>query len=107
MVSFYGYTEETFPFFLKKNDSIKSDIENQYLIMSISEYKKSLYCKLIEACNDFELIGKNMLYASSNSCMFLQPNKEGEIGVRLPIELEEEFKGKYNAAIFTSYRANR
>ena len=105
MELFYGYTEKTFHIFLKKNDSIKLDVGNQHLIMAIPKDKINLYSKLIEACNGFELKGKNMLYTSSNGYMFSQLNKAGEIGIRLPKDLQEEFKGKYNATKFTSYGA--
>jgi len=64
-----------------------------------------VYQKIIDACPNFEMKGKNNLYTSDNGYMFSQVNKTGEIGLRLSKEDGLAFVEKYNASPFLSYGA--
>lgn len=66
---------------------------------------KIAYQKLIDACPEIELKGKNMLYTSSNGYMFSQLNKAGEIGIRLSKKDINLFSEKYEVLPFLSYGA--
>ena len=67
--------------------------------------KRELYAQLVATSSKFELKGKNMLYTSANGYMFSMINKDNEIGIRLPKELQTEFREKYDADEFRSHGA--
>ena len=66
---------------------------------------RELYAMLVATSSKFELKGKNMLYTSANGYMFSMINKENEIGIRLPKDLQAEFREKYDAHEFHSHGA--
>ena len=67
--------------------------------------KRSIYDLLVAKCTDFERKGKTMPYTSANGYMFSQLNKAGQIGIRLPKELQQAFLERYDSGPFLSYGA--
>ncbi|MEZ4906298.1 MAG: hypothetical protein R2771_01320 [Saprospiraceae bacterium] len=67
--------------------------------------KIETYKLLVSQCREFELKGKNMLYTSANGYMFSQINKEGELGIRFPKDIQEKYMQEFNTSNFTSYGA--
>ena len=72
--------------------------------MEYSE-KRAIYDALVAKCKDFERKGKTMPYTSANGYMFSQLNKAGQIGIRLPKVLQQEFVERYDSGPFLSYGA--
>ncbi len=66
----------------------------------------TVYDELVAKSENFERKGKTVPYTSANGYMFSMVNKEGEIGMRLPKALQEEFKEKYSTTGFKSHGAN-
>ena len=64
-----------------------------------------IYDDLVSKCPDFERKGKTVPYTSANGYMFSLLNKDAELGIRLPKEMQAEFKEKYNATEFKSHGA--
>ena len=73
--------------------------------MASYEDKLALYDALVRSCKGIERKGKTMPYTSSNGYMFSLFNKSGELGIRLPKDVQEQFKLDFNTGIFMSYGA--
>ena len=58
-----------------------------------------LYDKLIESASGIERKGKTMPYTSVNGHMFSFLDKNGEMGLRLPQPVRDEFIKKYNTKL--------
>ncbi len=71
------------------------------------DYQEKLNCydTLVNACEGFERKGKSMPYTSANGYMFSQLNKAGELGIRLPKDLQQKFMEQFNSGPFYSYGA--
>ncbi|OUR91843.1 hypothetical protein A9Q87_08555 [Flavobacteriales bacterium 34_180_T64] len=63
------------------------------------------YDGLIDQCPNFECKGKKMIYTSANGYMFSLLNKVGEIGIRLPKTIGQQFMKDYNTGPYKSYGA--
>jgi len=67
--------------------------------------KTELYDKLVAKCPRFERKGKNNPYTSANGYMFSQLNKDGELGIRFPKEVQEKYIKELDTDYFKSYGA--
>lgn len=65
----------------------------------------AFFDKLVDQCPDFERKGKKMIYTSANGYMFALLNKAGEIGIRLPKEVGQQFKETYGTGDYKSHGA--
>ncbi|WP_411031548.1 hypothetical protein [Spongiimicrobium sp. 3-5] len=63
------------------------------------------YDKIIALNPGFERKGKTMPYTSANGHMFSQLNKAGELGIRLPKDVRQQFLNDYDSGPFMSYGA--
>lgn len=63
------------------------------------------YEAFIATVPEIERKGKTVPYTSANGYMFTLLNKEGEIGIRLSKEQQEQFKNLYDATIYKSHGA--
>ena len=73
--------------------------------MTVLKDKLALYDALIDACDSMERKGKTMFYTSANGYMFSLLNKAGEVGIRLPKDVQAQFKLDFNTGIYMSYGA--
>jgi hypothetical protein len=69
------------------------------------EEKLKLYDELVDLCPGIERKGKKMVFTSDNGYMFSLLNKDGEFGIRLSKEEQEEFKSKFESGPFKSHGA--
>jgi hypothetical protein len=65
--------------------------------------KLLFYRKLVETIPEIELKGANVPYTSYNGHMFSYLEKDGSMGIRLPMEPREDFIKKYQTTLFESY----
>lgn len=65
----------------------------------------ALYDAIIAKSSKFERLGKTMPYTAANTYMFSLVNKDGQIGIRLPKEMQEEFREKHQDGPYKSYGA--
>lgn len=65
----------------------------------------AFYDEIIAANPKFERLGKTMPYTGANTYMFSLLNKDGQIGIRLPDDLQAEFHAKYTDEPYRSYGA--
>lgn len=56
------------------------------------------YDKLVATNDKFDRLGKTMPYTSANGYMFSLLNKDGELGIRLPKERQQEFIEKHKGS---------
>ena len=70
-------------------------------------YKEKLAIddKIVAATPGVERKGKTMPYTSSNGYMFSLFNKDGEIGIRLPKDRQQQMKQEHGCDIFKSHGA--
>lgn len=66
---------------------------------------QEVYDALVAQVDEIERKGKTVPYTSANGYMFSLLNKEGEIGIRLSKESQQQFKEKHDADIFHSHGA--
>ncbi len=64
-----------------------------------------IYDAIVAQHPDIQRKGKTVPYTSANGYMFSLVNKEGQLGFRLPKEVQENFKKEYNSTIFKSHGA--
>ena len=69
------------------------------------EKQLEFYDSIVAQCPDFERKGKKMIYTSANGYMFSLLNKAGEIGIRLPKEVGQQFMKDHNTGIYKSHGA--
>ena len=67
--------------------------------------KLEIYDKLIAKCPRFERKGKTMPYTSANGYMFSLLNKEGDIGIRFSIQVQEKYIKELDTTLYRSYGA--
>ena len=72
--------------------------------MAAFEETLAIYDRACAAAG-IERKGKNLVYTSANGHMFSQMNKDGELGVRLPKDLQAAFEESHDAGPFKSYGA--
>lgn len=65
--------------------------------------KLTFYDSLIAQNPNFERKGKTVPYTSANGYMFSILNKDGEIGIRLPKKMGEEFMKEHQTTRFKSH----
>lgn len=58
----------------------------------------AFYDKLVAKTDKFERLGKTMPYTSANGYMFSLLNKDGELGMRLSKERQQEFINKHEGS---------
>ncbi len=71
----------------------------------VPQEKVDLYKKLLATHPEIEMKGANMLYTSQNGHMFSTFNKQGQFGLRLSKEHQQEFMDTYDTTVFKSYGA--
>ena len=69
------------------------------------EDQLEFFDSLIEQCPNFERKGKKMIYTSANGYMFSLLNKAGEIGIRLPKDVGQQFMKDHHTGPYKSYGA--
>lgn len=69
------------------------------------EEKLALYDQLVAKCSRFERKGKTVPYTSANGHMFSLLNKDGELGFRFSIQVQEKYIEEFGTTIFKSYGA--
>ena len=69
------------------------------------EEQLKFYDSLIDQCPNFKRKGKKMIYTSANGYMFSLLNKAGEIGIRLPKDVGQQFMKDHQSGIYKSYGA--
>lgn len=67
--------------------------------------KLQIFDNLVDKCPRFERKGKSMIYTSANGYMFSILNKAGEIGIRFPKDVQEQYIKQFQSSIFKSYGA--
>ena len=67
--------------------------------------KLALYDELVAKCPRFERKGKTVPYTSANGYMFSLLNKEGELGIRFPKQVQEKYIQEFGRTIFKSHGA--
>lgn len=71
----------------------------------MKDKKIELYDRLVSKCPRFERKGKINPYTSANGRMFSLLNKDGELGIRFPKEVQEKYMKKLDTGYFKSYGA--
>ena len=69
------------------------------------EQKLELYDQLIDKCPRFERKGKTVPYTSANGHMFSLLNKAGEVGMRFPKPVQEQYIEEFGSSKFRSHGA--
>ena len=69
------------------------------------EKKLELYDEAVEKCPRFDRKGKTMPYTSANGHMFSLLNKAGELGVRFPKDIQQQYIEDLATTTFVSYGA--
>ena len=69
------------------------------------EEKFNIYDALVSKCQRFERKGKDVPSTTANGRMFSMLNKDGEIGIRFPKEVQEKYMKAFNTTIYRSYNS--
>ena len=69
------------------------------------EERLKFYDKLVAGNDKFQRKGKTVPYTSANGYMFSFINKEGDLGIRLPKAVGQQFMETHQATIFKSHGA--
>jgi hypothetical protein len=67
--------------------------------------KLALYDELVAKCPRFDRKGKTVPYTSANGYMFSLLNKEGDLGIRFPKQVQEKYIEEFGTTLFKSHGA--
>lgn len=69
------------------------------------EEKIKIYDELISKCEGFERKGKVVFYTTANGYVFSIFNKQGEIGILFPRNIQKKYLKKFNTTMYKSFNS--